>query len=416
MANGRYVARMTEFHIERLGHQGDGIAAGPVFAARTLPGDVVTGVLDGTRLNDIRIQSPSDDRVSPPCRHYKACGGCQLQHGSDSFVSEWKLEVVRQALAAHAIDTVFRPMHVSAAKTRRRAGLTARRTKKGAMAGFHARASDVVIEIPDCQLLHPDLMVAIPVAERLAIVGASRKGALSVMATLSEAGLDISVTGGKPLDGPFMAQLAQEAEANNLARLSWEGEVIAQRHAPTQRFGKAQVVPPPGAFLQATPDGEAALLGAVREIVGDAKSVADLFSGCGTFALPLAENAEVHAVEGARSMVDAMDQGWRRAVGLKKISHEARDLFRRPLMPDELKKFDAIVIDPPRAGAEAQVAEIAAAQTKGIAYVSCSPQSFARDAAALIAAGYSLDWVQVVDQFRWSTHIELAGCFSYTAL
>ena len=246
-------------------------------------------------------------------------------------------------------------------------------------------------------------------------MGASRKGVLAVTLTLSEGGLDVAVTGGKPLDGPLELALAQATEKHGLARLSWDDEVIAMRHAPVQRFGAAGVTPPPGAFLQATKDGEKALLKAVSEATRGAKRIIDLFAGSGTFSLPLAEIAEVHAVEGEAAMVEALDQGWRRAQGLKRVTTEARDLFRRPLMPDELKSFDAIVLDPPRAGAEAQVDEIAQAQRPVIAYVSCNPVTFARDAKTLVNAGYTLEWVQVVDQFRWSTHTELAARFVLNA-
>ncbi|MDP5219433.1 class I SAM-dependent RNA methyltransferase [Ruegeria sp. 2205SS24-7] len=400
------------YHIERLGHQGDGIAEGPIYAPRTLPGERVSGVLDGRNLTDIRIEEPSQDRVKPPCRHYRACGGCQLQHASDGFVATWKQEVVRAALSAQGIETDLRPIHTSPAASRRRATLAVRRTKKGALAGFHGRASGVITEIAECQLLDPALLRAIPVAEALALLGGSRKGALAVTLTLSDAGLDVAVKGGKPLDGPLVLALAQATEHHGLARLTWEDEVIAMRDPPTQRFGTATVLPPPGAFLQATKDGELALLEAVSEAIGDAKRIADLFAGCGTFSLPLARKAEVNAVEGEREMTRALDTGWRKASGLKKLTTEARDLFRRPLMPDELAKFDAVVLDPPRAGAEAQVAEIAAARVPVLAYVSCNPVSFARDAKTLIDAGYGLNWVQVVDQFRWSSHVELAASFS----
>jgi len=410
---------MTEqFTIDRLGHQGDGIAPGPVFAPRTLPGEVVSGVRDGDRLTDIRIETPSADRVKPPCRHYQGCGGCALQHASDEFVAAWKVDVVHKALTAQGVQAEFRTIQTSPARARRRATFAARRTKKGALVGFHGRASGTIVEIPDCQLLAPELLAALPVAEDLAITGASRKGALAVTATVSEAGLDIAVTGGKPLDGPLQLALAQLTERHGLARLAWDGEVIAMRAGPAQRFGAAQVVPPPGAFLQATREGEAALLAAVREIVGDARRIVDLFAGCGTFSLPLAERAEVHAVEGDKAMTAALDSGWRKAQGLKKVTTEARDLFRRPLMPDELAPFtapfEAAVIDPPRAGAEAQVEQLAQAKLPVIAYVSCNPVTFARDAATLIAAGYRLKWVQVVDQFRWSSHVELAGAFTRT--
>lgn len=403
-----------EITITRLGHQGDGIAPGPVYVPRTLPGEVVSGTPEGDRLADMRVVTPSPHRVAPPCRHYRACGGCQLQHASDGFVAEWKQEVVRAALAAQGIEAAMRPVHTSPPRSRRRATIAVRRTKKGALAGFHGRASDVITEIPDCQLLDPALLAAVPVGEALAMLGGSRKGVMAVTLTLSDAGLDVAVRGGKPLDGPLEVALGQLAEAQGLARLAWEGEVIAMRHPPTQRFGKAAVAPPPGAFLQATRDGEQALLAAVQETVAGARRVADLFAGCGTFALPLAETAEVHAVEGESEMTAALDQGWRRAAGLKRVTTEARDLFRRPLLPDELAAFDAVVLDPPRAGAEAQVAELARAKPPVIAYVSCNPVTFARDAKTLVQAGYRLNWVQVVDQFRWSAHVELAAAFSLT--
>lgn len=401
-----------EFTILRLGHQGDGIADGPVYATRTLPGEVVTGILDGNALQDVRVVTPSDHRVKAPCRHYKSCGGCQLQHVADDFVADWKVDVVRNALAAQGVQAEMRPIHTSPKRARRRATIAVRRTKKGTLAGFHGRASDTITEISDCHLLHPDLIAAIPVAEALALLGGSRKGVLAATMTLSAGGVDIAVKGGKPLDGPLELALAKATEQYGLARLSWEGEVIATRNPPVQHFGQAGVVPPPGAFLQATDDGEQALLQAVLNATERAKRVVDLFSGCGTFSLPIAQYAEVHAVEGEAAMVQALDQGWRKATGLKRVTTEARDLFRRPLMPDELRQFDAIVLDPPRAGAEAQVAEIAQAQRPVIAYVSCNPVTFARDAKTLVNAGYTLEWVQVVDQFRWSSHTELAARFA----
>ncbi len=402
---------MSEYKIQRLGHQGDGIAAGPLFAPLTLPGEIVTGTAEGTRLTDVRIVTPSADRVAAPCRHFKTCGGCQLQHASGEFVAQWKIDVVRRALEAQGLEAAFRPIQTSPPQSRRRAGFSVKRTKKGAMAGFHARASGLVIEIPDCQLLHPDVMAARPAAEALAVLGGSRKGELTVMVTRSMDGADVAVTGGKPIDNDLRIGLPAIAEEFSLARLTWDGEVIAMREPPRQQFGRAHVVPPAGAFLQATDAGEAALLAAVREIVGGAAQVVDLFAGCGTFALPIAEKAEVHAVEGEAQMLAALDRGWREARELKKVSHEARDLFRRPLMPDELKRFDVAVIDPPRAGAEAQVAELCGSDVARIAFVSCNPVSFARDAKMLVDAGYRMEWVQVVDQFRWSTHVELVAAF-----
>ncbi|MBC57053.1 MAG: RNA methyltransferase [Confluentimicrobium sp.] len=398
--------------IRRLGHLGDGIADGPVFVPLSLPGEVVEGEIADGRMAQPRIITPSSDRVRPPCPHFKSCGGCALQHASDAFVAEWKQGVVRTALAAQGLEGTFRPIITSPPQSRRRAVLAGRRTKKGVLVGFHARASDVVVGIPDCRLLHPDLMAALPALEEIVPLAASRKGEVSFTITRSEAGVDVAVANAKPLDGQLWAALGSLSQRHHLARLAWDGELVVELNAPAQRFGAAHVVPPPGAFLQATAEGQAALTAAVLEAVEDAGTVADLFAGCGTFALPLAARAEVHAVEGDAAMLKALDQGWRRAAGLKAVSTETRDLFRRPLMPDELNRYDAIVIDPPRAGAEAQMARIADSGLATVAAVSCNPVTFARDARMLCDAGFRLNWVQVVDQFRWSPHVELVAHLS----
>jgi 23S rRNA (uracil1939-C5)-methyltransferase len=403
---------MEQYKIDRLGHQGDGIAEGPVYVPGALPGEIVQGTLDGSVLRDAKIIEPSSDRVRPPCSHAKSCGGCQLQHASDDFVAKWKMEVVERALAAHGITTQMRPILTSPAQSRRRAAFSAKRTKKAAIAGFHKKQSDIVIAIPNCQLVHPDVMAALPLVEELAVVGGSRKGEISVLVTLTDNGLDLSVSGGKPIDDALRITLSDLTRKYNIARISWDDEIALQREKPILRLGNAPVSPPPGAFLQATKDGEAALVAAVQEIVGSGKRVADLFAGCGTFALPLAEKAEVLAVEGDKAMTHALEEGWRQGKNLKKLTPLARDLFRNPLLPDELAKMDALVIDPPRAGAEAQVAQIAKSDVPVIAHVSCNPTTFARDCGTLIAAGYELDWVQTVDQFRWSTHVEVVGCLT----
>lgn len=402
---------MTEYTIRRLGHLGDGVADGPVFVAGALPGEVVTGTAEGERLRDIRIVNPSSDRVSPPCRHFKSCGGCQMQHMADVALADWKTDIVRTALQAQGLDTEFLPIHTSPPNTRRRATFAARRTKKGAMAGFYGRQSDAIIEIPDCHLLHPRLMAALPLAEALAVAGASRKTPLRVAATLTEPGLDIAVTEGKPLDGPLRMALAELCQTHDLARLSWDGETIATRLPPEQRFDGIPVTPPAGAFLQATKDGEEALRTDVLDIVKGATSVIDLFAGCGTFALPVARKAAVHAVEGDRAMTSALDTAWRHAQGLKKVTSETRDLFRQPLQADELSGFGAAIIDPPRAGAEAQIAQIAQSDIPVVAHVSCNPVTFARDAATLVRHGYKLTHLRVIDQFRWSVHVELVAEF-----
>ncbi len=283
--------------------------------------------------------------------------------------------------------------------------------EKGYTCGLHARASDTIIDIPNCQLLHPDLIAVIPALQELTITGASRKGEVSFALTRSDAGVDVAVQDAKPLDGELRVKLAALANQHNLARLSWGDELIAECRAPVQSLGSARVSPPAGAFLQATEQGQAALISAVRDATGGAKNIADLFAGCGTFALPLAESAQIHAVESDADMLAALDTGWRHATGLKQITTETRDLFRRPLLPAELKKYDAVVIDPPRAGAEAQIAQLAQTNAR-IAMVSCNPITFSRDARILCNAGYNIRWIDVIDQFRWSPHVELVAHLS----
>ena len=238
--------------------------------------------------------------------------------------------------------------------------------------------------------------------------------------TESCAGWDVSVDDARPIDPRELAPLARDCEAAGVARLAWNGAVALERAQPVQRMGPAHVVPPPGAFLQATAHGQAALLAAVRAALGEVAThggrIADLFAGCGTFSLPLATAAEVHAVEAEAAMLDALDRGWRaaagRGAGLRRITVEPRDLFRRPLAAAELAGIDAVVIDPPRAGAEAQARALAESAVPKLAAVSCNPASFARDAAILVQGGYRLDRLWVVDQFRWSPHVELAAGFS----
>ncbi|MBC7738571.1 MAG: class I SAM-dependent RNA methyltransferase [Candidatus Saccharibacteria bacterium] len=401
--------------IERLGHLGDGIAQGPngpIYARQMLPGEVVEGELQGDELTGIRILTPSAVRVKPPCIHARTCGGCMMQHAADDFVTAWKQEIVQGALKAQGISTQFRPVMTSPPNSRRRATLTARRTKSGSLLGFHARGSDTLVAVPGCQLLHPDLIATFPALEALVKIGGSRTVEMQMTVTRSLSGADVMVTGGKPADAAMQMDLARLTEAHGLARLTWNGETVALRTMPMQRFGRALVAPPPGAFLQATAEGEQALLQAVALAIGSARKVVDLFAGVGTFTLPLAERAEVLAVEGDAAMMAALDKGARGAEGLRRVTTQTRDLYRRPLEADEFKGFDAVVIDPPRAGAEAQMRVLAAARVPVIAAVSCNPATFARDARILINGGYSLDWIQVVDQFRWSPHVELAARFS----
>lgn len=397
--------------ILRLGHLGDGIAEGPVYAPRVLPGEVIEGEVLDKQIAKPKIVTPSADRVSAPCRHYKTCGGCALQHASDGFVSSWKADVLRQALKAQELDAPIRRVVTSPVSSRRRATFGGRRLKSGPVVGFHAPSSDVLTTVPDCQLLSPDVLAGVPVLLALVAMLGSRKGEMRLQVTATRTGLDISGTGGRTVTTADLEGLADLAHTHDLARLSVDGELVVERRAPLVEFDGMIVAPPSGAFLQATEHGEAALLAAVTEAVGSASNVVDLFAGCGTFSLPLARNAEVHAVESEDDLLKALDDGWRKATGIKKVTTETRDLFRRPLLLDEFKGVDAVVIDPPRAGAEAQTQVLAKAGVPTIAFVSCNPTTFARDARTLTDAGYKMEWIDVVDQFRWATHVELVTCF-----
>lgn len=400
--------------VSRLGHLGDGVAEGPegpVYVPGALPGERVEGAVEGNRMVAPRIVEPSALRVKAPCPHYRACGGCSLMHARDEFVEEWKAGVVRAALAGQGLEAPQPPVVTVPERSRRRATFHGRRTRKGAVVGFHGRASDALVAVPGCLLVTPALIATLPALEAMVATGGSRTGELALTVTETEGGPDVAVEGGKTPDAALRRDLAELADRFGLARLTWNGETLALRAQPWVRLGPARVTLPPGAFLQATAEGEAALVAAVARAIEGARRVVDLFAGAGTFALPLAARAEVHAVEGDAAMVAALERGWREAGGLRRLTAEARDLFRRPLLPDELSRFDAAVIDPPRAGAEAQAAELARSGIGRIAYVSCNPVSFARDARILVSAGFRLGEVQVIDQFRWNPHIELAAAF-----
>lgn len=395
--------------VKNLTHQGLGrIDGDDNLVPGVLPGEEIEIAADGKP----RILTPSADRVRPPCRHAKSCGGCAMQHASDDFVAAWKQDIVQRALAARGIDAPFRALSTSPPQSRRRAKLSARRTKKGAIVGFHARMSDVLIEVPDCQLLSPNLMKAFDALSALTLLACSRKGEIALTVTDTANGPDVHVETAMPLTVANQVAATSLAHEFGLSRLSWNDETVVTLAPPQQPFGGVWVTPPPGAFLQATAHGENALQTAVLEITQGASRIIDLFAGCGTFALPLAKGAEVHAVEGDQPMLDALDRAWRTGQQLKRVTTECRDLFRRPLESDELNRFDAAVIDPPRAGAEAQIKTLAASQIDTIAMVSCNPVTFARDAATLIASGFTIDWAQMVDQFRWSSHVEAVAAFS----
>ncbi len=404
---------IDEVGIDSLGAQGDGIATDGTFVPGTLPGERVQISRLGHRGRVERIVEAALQRISPVCPHFGTCGGCVLQHASEAFTSGWKRDLVARALGQRGIDAPeIRDTLTVPAGSRRRVTLTSRRTRGKVIVGFHEAGSDRLVPLEACAVAEPAIVAKVPSLAGLVEIGGSRKGEMRFTLISGPAGVDVAVDGGKPIEGAMYGLLVAHAATNNYARLSWNRETLVTRHPPIQHFGKVVVVPAPGGFLQPTTEGAAALVSAMREAVGDAARIADLFAGSGTFALPLADQSEVHAAEVDASAVEALDQAWRKARGLKKVTSEARDLFHRPLLARELKGFGAAIVDPPRQGARAQTIELARSELPRIGAVSCNPATFARDARTLIDGGFRLDWVLPVDQFRWSPHVELAAAFS----
>jgi 23S rRNA (uracil1939-C5)-methyltransferase len=406
-----------DVEIKSLGAQGDGVAVdaaggGALYVPYTLPGERVRVLRRGDRGQLQEVLRPAPERVAPVCPHFGVCGGCALQHASEKFTALWKRDMVAAALAARGISGIaIRPTITAPPESRRRIAAAARRTRKGVLIGFHAPAATDIVPIETCPVAEPALIAVLPRLEELVGLAASRKGEVRLTLTLTSGGVDLAVSDAKEIDGPARALLAGVAARAGIARLGWNGDEVATIRSPEVAMGRARVVPPPGGFLQPTREGEAALLGAVREAVGGAKRIADLFCGTGTFTLQMAEQAEVHAVEGEAAALAALDAAWRAAPGLKRVTCERRDLAHRPLLAAEFKGIEAVVIDPPRAGARAQAEQLARAEVPRISAVSCNPATFARDARVLIDGGYRLDWVQPVDQFRWSPHVELVAAF-----
>jgi len=314
------VERVT---IEALTLKGLGRATNSAPIARVLPGEVVT--------QEGKILTPSIHRVTPPCRHFKSCGGCALQHASDGWVADWKTDVIAQGLAAHGIETEIRAIQTSPPHTRRRATLHGRRTKKGALVGFKSRGTDTLVEVPDCHLLDPDLLEALPFLESITRQFASRKGELDFALTKCDAGLDLDVHGAPDLKPAEIETLATASSQNTVARLSWNGDPVAVHHPAAQSFGSVRLIPPPGAFLQATSHGEETLWTSVKEGLSDVPRLADLFAGCGTFALRAAQFAEVEAFEGDAELTMSMQNSWKQQTLPGPEPKRRRRRLRHPL-------------------------------------------------------------------------------------
>jgi 23S rRNA (uracil1939-C5)-methyltransferase len=396
--------------IARLGAQGDGVAdtqAGPVFIPYVLPGEQVQADVRGDRGRLIAVLRPSPERVPPVCRHFTHCGGCAAQHLVRPAYLAWKRDLVVQAFAARGIDVPVAQVVSVGPGARRRATFSARRTGRGVVLGFYEAKGQDIVDLQECPVTAPAIVAALPGLRRLVEPLASRRLPVRLAVTLAANGLDVAIEDvPSELSPQTREAVASAAGAAKLARVTIAGDTIYQSTVPAVRFGAANVVLPPRAFLQASPAAEAEMTGIIAAAFASAKRIADLFCGLGTFTFPLAKSASVLAVDGDKAAIAALANAAKRTPGLKPIESKVRDLFREPLSARELAPFDAVVFDPPRAGAAAQAVALAQSQVAMVAAVSCNPATLARDVRILIDGGYRLESVTPIDQFVYSPHVE----------
>jgi len=373
----------------------------------TLSGRHVPFGVPGDALLDDGALAPGPHHQAPPCRHFPECGGCQLQHADDEAYRAYLVSRVEAALAQHGLETDVRDPHLSPPCSRRRAALRALKVGKSMVLGFNAEKSHRIVDMRECHILRPELFALVEPLRLLLAGLIEPRSAAEVQLTLIDGGADVLLKGVAADGLSAIEQLTSFASQHRLARLSLDRglgpETLYEPQPATVALAGTSVGFPVGGFLQATMDGEAALVECVRDAVGEATAIADLFAGIGTFALATGAS---YAAEASRDAAAALKRA------APRIAVEHRDLYRRPLDPTELGRFDAVILDPPRAGAEQQAAALAASEVRSIAYVSCNPATFARDAKTLTDGGYSLAWMLPVGQFRWSTHVELAACFT----
>ncbi len=402
--------------IDHVGHRGDGVSftSGQArYVPYTLAGETVeAAALPGQpdRRKLLAVDTPSPQRIAPFCPHFGICGGCAIQHWQPDNYQVWKRNIVVETLRAAKIECEVAPLIDAHGAGRRRATFHARMgTREILKVGFSAAGSHDIIPIDRCPILDPGLKGALEAAWALAETLKPTGKPLDIQATATNNGLDIDIRGSGPLPPPRIAALSKLTEQHRLARLTRHGELVLMRNAPEINIGTARVTLPPGSFLQATMAGEETLAALVGERIGKAKHVADLFCGVGPFALRLASRARVTALDSDAGAVAALQKAVATTSGLKPVKAETRDLFRRPLMPQEMRDYDAVVFDPPRQGAEAQVKQLAASKVPVVVAVSCNVTTFARDIRMLIDGGYKLETVVPVDQFKHTPHVELVA-------
>ena len=400
---------MGQITIRSIGAGGDGVANlpdGQIYVPFTLPGEVLNVARDKNRATVMALLEASPERQAAACRHFEDCGGCALQHWQAEPYGLWKRELVVSALKGRGIETDVSPLVACQPRTRRRAVFAARKTEKGVLLGFNRHLSHEIIDIIECAVTVPEIIARLDDLREVGALIAPGSKPFKLAVTQTESGLDLAASGCGKLSDEQRRALTALVMKKGFARLSHEGEIIVEPKKPLIHFGKVPVPVPPGCFLQATNDAEEAMVQLVLDHVGKAKRVADLFCGVGTFALRIAEKCAVHAVENDAPALAALDRGVRHVQGLKPVSVERRDLFRRPLMPKELLPYNAVVFDPPRAGAEEQALELAKSKVEKVVAVSCNPVTLARDLALLVKGGYRVTRVTPIDQFLWSPHVE----------
>jgi len=405
--------------IDSLGAQGDGIVhgpSGPIYVPFALPGEKVAIARVKNHGTIISYGETSADRVAPACRHFGpdgkggSCGGCSLQHMAKPAYNAFKRSLVVAALKSKGIAVEVGELVEAHPGERRRVVFAARRTEKELLIGFNQAESHHIVAIEECPVTSPGILARLEAVRRIGMAAAtgSEPFRITLIETLS--GLDVAIDGIKsPGDKQRRAVTETTLALRGIARVTLNGETLIEPQKPLLGFSGVTVSPPPGAFTQATVGAEEAMARLALEHVGKAKRVADLFAGVGTFALRLARIAQVHAVESEDKALKALDNAARNTQGLKPVSVERRDLFRRPLMTQELKVFDAVLFDPPRAGAEAQCRELARSTVKKIVAISCNPLSLARDLSILVEGGYRLTSVTPIDQFLWTPHVEVVA-------
>jgi len=396
--------------ITRLGTHGDGIAdtpSGPLYVPFTAPGDHIRCTRAGARGLLTEIVTPGPERIAPLCRHFTVCGGCLTQHVSAAAQALWKTALVRTALSQHGIEGPIADIIAAAPHSRRRAVFAARRTNAGVVFGFHEPAGHVIVDLAECPILVPAIASRLDGLRALAGALLSRSGEARFTVADTDTGVDVDVADTKPsFSVEERSAIAGLARAAAIVRLSIAGVPVFETAEPSLTFGRARVALPPGVFLQAVPSAEAAMTALIVKACGKAKRIADLFSGIGTFTFPLAARAEVSAFDSDKPAIEALLAAVKHSSGIKPVTARVRDLYSDPLSVRELSGFDAVVFDPPRAGAGAQAERLAKAQVPVVVAVSCAPGTLARDVRTLIDGGYVLDSVTPVDQFLFSPHVE----------